>query len=328
MKIKMERQNWVSRTSGFTLIELLVVIAIIAILAALLLPALTQAKQRAQSISCMSNGKQIMTGWRLYADDNNDILAPNDYPWKTSFVNSDYFANNPGWGSKHKNWVVGSMHYQCPNDQLDGDAKFGKSMYMDPDSVLSPFLPNSAIYHCPADTFTSKNSPGGHTRSYSMNSCVGTIFTSAVENDNTDSQHRPTGAPVVGQFLPGTWTDPQTSYYVYGTGSSFNYPGPSDTYVIIDENPVTINDGSFCTAAYAVPGTTYMIDFPASSHGKAAGLSFADGHAIIHKWLDGRTYSPTTEGGNGNGPIPGQGLQTPNDNPDSFYLAPITSAHR
>lgn len=142
------------RGRAFTLIELLVVVAIIAILAAILLPALSGAKEHARTIACLNNLKQLSICYLNYTHEHDDHLPPNNYVFVV------------GGGGGGVNPALQGVSW-CP-----GDVRQDTTIENLTNGVLWPYNDTAGIYRCPSDRSTA--APGGvptgipRTRSYNL----------------------------------------------------------------------------------------------------------------------------------------------------------------
>ncbi len=164
-------------------------------------------------------------------------------------------------------WVRGILDYNPANPH-----NTNVNNLLNPDyAKLARYTQSAGVYKCPADR--SYVTVGGRriprVRSLSMSQAM---------NSRDDWLSFLTKKP----------------YVVFRKLSDLDRAGSSQVFVFIDEHPDSLNYGDFAVAMNdGLPTTaTYIIDYPASSHNRAGGLSFADGHAEIHRWVDARTVQP------------------------------------
>jgi prepilin-type N-terminal cleavage/methylation domain-containing protein/prepilin-type processing-associated H-X9-DG protein len=149
---------------AFTLIELLVVITIIAILAAMLLPALSRAKAKAQQIGCLNNFRQLQFCWQMYTDEQQDNLPANEC---VVYVPSRTFLT-----TKANSWLLGNAYTDTSFTNIQNGALFRYNQSV-------------GIYKCPADISTVLDKgliP--RTRTVSMS-----VYMNAITNPRDDNYH-------------------------------------------------------------------------------------------------------------------------------------------
>lgn len=243
--------------SGFTLIELLVVIAIIAILAAMLLPALSGARLRAQATSCLSNQRQLAFACMLYTDESGDRL-----PYNLGVTEIHENTSN----NIYLNWTSAVVDWNSDNTD-------NTNTVLLTEGGIGPYTGRAAnIYHCPADHYVSDLQAGqgwsSRVRSVSMNAMLGDAGRYTVSGGNTNN-------PWYRQFFKIT-----------------QVPRPAMIFEFIEEHANSISDGYFINNG----SVNRWLRLPAAYHQGAANVSFTDGHVEKHKWLEPATMPPVLPG--------------------------------
>ena len=237
---------------AFTLMELLVSIAIIGILAALLLPALSRAKQKSSGISCLNNLKQLATASFVYSGDFRDSWPLNN-PGNSAL---DLLNPPPGYGPRV--WAEGREGSNLV------DEKSAQALVSDQLSLLAPYVKNKGSFRCPGDTrfWRVGNQVIYHSRSFGMNAYVGW---------NSNRWHN----------MPD-----ETRYEVFRRATQCQ--ASSKVFFFAEIHPESICRPMFGINM----DSQMIYHYPGNFHGQVSTFVFLDGHAESHRWLDGQFNNP------------------------------------
>ena len=252
---------------AFTLIELLVVIAIIALLLAILLPALNAVKEMAGAVVCLSNEKQILTAWHLYANDNDLKIC--------SARTANYDPQNGRY-----DWVEGTTSTTVEQEINGKDPLAASGNQGIKGGALYKYYENPKVTHCPTDkrSLSPPTSGAGGDGGYRTYSFIVQM------NDQWEPWFRDNGCILSENEICRKITDIRT---------------PSAKYMLIEENDNRgDNRGSWVMDNR--PDSLDFIDAFAVFHNMRSILGFADGHAEKIVWKDQRTkeYSDYIDEGN------------------------------
>ena len=160
------------------------------------------------------------------------------------------------FGSAEDGWLDGWLNYSGSTDNTN--TTFLRN------GLLGSYLKSVAVHRCPADL--SKSGP--------PNGKVGMPRVRSISMNQAFRRH-----------ANEHWNSPP--WRIYQKASDLVAPVPCNLWVIIDENPDSVNDAAFAVAM-ELPGMKWQ-DGPGVGHGGGCGFTFADGHSEIKKWKDGRT---------------------------------------
>ena len=260
--------------AGFTLTELLVVVGVLGLLALLLLPAYGDSRTKSREIQCLDNLRRVMNGALLYTRDNHDLFPPNPDDG-TSLEGYAWAVGN----------VAGGLTSPPPGSQVfNSDQSANSNKFL-----LLPYVGGDpSVFRCTADARQglysgSDSNKFGTTvsaiRSIAMSQAVGTADQSWLAGGAHSGKPN---LPVPGAWLTGSHGQNahNNPWRTYGSLTDMVVPIPANTWVFIEEDPYSINDGGFAMSV----ATWRWIDYPTTRHNMAGGLTFGDGHVELHKW--------------------------------------------
>lgn len=226
-----------SKRKAFTLIELLVVIAIIALLLSILLPSLSLVKQKAEGILCMSNTRQLLIGWRMYADDYSQKIV--------------------GGSTGDNHWVKNPLTLPGVTDSIEKEIAGIKA------GLLFDYVQKHELYHCISDK--SKIKSNGGYRSISITGQMNGQRYLTSPSGGTEKY------PAVKKITEVISPDMKYVFVENMDNRGFN-----DGSWVMDGTPGNIASGSW-------------VDPLSIWHADASTISYADGHASLHKWTEDST---------------------------------------